>query len=744
MVLIHLVDLRGPTTNISEPIRFLGKGALDMEGARQSRIPPWPPGVPSSVRRVLVALCPTSELASVTAAGVQPLRFTATTASAIERADGFTVVAALCFEYLRNYNSTLAVSLEVHPPFARLGVLTELLAYSRELSHTIARQHGYREGMRSAFLLAPGLSDREDNTPVYILHSELQRLGWSQVLVPAPEDASGHAQVLLVDAADSTLPAPPLHALFAEHQQVGELTGNKSGSPQLRDLLAWLQQRSAVPVTAATPWVALQSPSRLPSLSQHDPHVVVIGGGISGLAAAHALITDGKTRVTLVEASTRYGGRMGQGFLRGLDVPIDIGGEIVHGEKAWPLQLAKDTGAAHRLMFDLNADTYAKQRAHTFVYQSSAIYPLHHPPSTEIIHTLKVLDQIGEVNLKHDISLREFLVSRGVSERGIAFAIAVEAQTCATPIDKLGVLGLKREDENWDFGEQNFHVIRSYSELMFNYFVSRLSHCDIKLDWPVRRIAFDQSSLLRDFRDLDCVRTGCHASELLHSFLQTGSDRISVTSSRGETLVADKVVVTVPLPILQDGDIEFSPALPDCKRSSFKSISMSRGMKIVAAFRERAWPLDCGLLFCVDSKFSQMWFHEVAQPDAKGPFVMIAFATAELCDAKRGASRDQLLNDLTSQLDHMFSPKSPRAAGLLVDAVVTSFNDAPYIRGAYSSPTVGEGDARKDLARPVNNKLFFAGEATHVLSGMVHTSIETGQRAAAEVLESLSARQSKL
>eukprot|EP00042_Codosiga_hollandica_P051306 m.628065 g.628065 ORF g.628065 m.628065 type:complete len:737 (-) comp58255_c0_seq24:90-2300(-) len=736
MVLIHLVDLRGPTTNISEPIRFLGKGALDMEGARQSRIPPWPPGVPSSVRRVLVALCPTSELASVTAAGVQPLRFTATTASAIERADGFTVVAALCFEYLRNYNSTLAVSLEVHPPFARLGVLTELLAYSRELSHTIARQHGYREGMRSAFLLAPGLSDREDNTPVYILHSELQRLGWSQVLVPAPEDASGHAQVLLVDAADSTLPAPPLHALFAEHQQVGELTGNKSGSPQLRDLLAWLQQRSAVPVTAATPWVALQSPSRLPSLSQHDPHVVVIGGGISGLAAAHALITDGKTRVTLVEASTRYGGRMGQGFLRGLDVPIDIGGEIVHGEKAWPLQLAKDTGAAHRLMFDLNADTYAKQRAHTFVYQSSAIYPLHHPPSTEIIHTLKVLDQIGEVNLKHDISLREFLVSRGVSERGIAFAIAVEAQTCATPIDKLGVLGLKREDENWDFGEQNFHVIRSYSELMFNYFVSRLSHCDIKLDWPVRRIAFDQ-----------------------------GSDRISVTSSRGETLVADKVVVTVPLPILQDGDIEFSPALPDCKRSSFKSISMSRGMKIVAAFRERAWPLDCGLLFCVDSKFSQMWFHEVAQPDAKGPFVMIAFATAELCDAKRGASRDQLLNDLTSQLDHMFSPKSPRAAGLLVDAVVTSFNDAPYIRGAYrfvgqldclteqipspgfgpcSSPTVGEGDARKDLARPVNNKLFFAGEATHVLSGMVHTSIETGQRAAAEVLESLSARQSKL
>ena len=57
---------------------------------------------------------------------------------------------------------------------------------------------------------------------------------------------------------------------------------------------------------------------------------------------------------------------------------------------------------------------------------------------------------------------------------------------------------------------------------------------------------------------------------------------------------------------------------------------------------------------------------------------------------------------------------------------------------------MGEGDARRELARPVNSTLFFAGEATHPVTGMVHTAIDTGSRAAAEVLASLGRVAAKL
>ena len=58
----------------------------------------------------------------------------------------------------------------------------------------------------------------------------------------------------------------------------------------------------------------------------------------------------------------------------------------------------------------------------------------------------------------------------------------------------------------------------------------------------------------------------------------------------------------------------------------------------------------------------------------------------------------------------------------------------PFSRGAYSYPGVGGIEAHKELAKPVQSTLFFAGEATNGRqNGTVAGAIESGQRAAAEV-----------
>lgn len=61
----------------------------------------------------------------------------------------------------------------------------------------------------------------------------------------------------------------------------------------------------------------------------------------------------------------------------------------------------------------------------------------------------------------------------------------------------------------------------------------------------------------------------------------------------------------------------------------------------------------------------------------------------------------------------------------------------PFCRGAYSYAKVGADGAQASLAAPVDNTLFFAGEATDTSgnNGTVHGAIASGYRAAQEILK---------
>ncbi|MEV0555781.1 protoporphyrinogen oxidase [Streptomyces sp. NPDC050597] len=75
-------------------------------------------------------------------------------------------------------------------------------------------------------------------------------------------------------------------------------------------------------------------------------HVVVIGGGIAGLAAAHRLL-DGGARVTVFEASDRLGGKLLPGEIAG--VRVDLGAESMLARRPEAVALAREVGLADRL-----------------------------------------------------------------------------------------------------------------------------------------------------------------------------------------------------------------------------------------------------------------------------------------------------------------------------------------------------------------------------------------------------------
>lgn len=76
------------------------------------------------------------------------------------------------------------------------------------------------------------------------------------------------------------------------------------------------------------------------------PHVVVVGGGIAGLAAAHRLVTAG-ARVTLLEAGDRLGGKLLTGEIAG--APVDLGAESLLARRPEAIALARAVGLGDRL-----------------------------------------------------------------------------------------------------------------------------------------------------------------------------------------------------------------------------------------------------------------------------------------------------------------------------------------------------------------------------------------------------------
>jgi len=83
----------------------------------------------------------------------------------------------------------------------------------------------------------------------------------------------------------------------------------------------------------------------------------------------------------------------------------------------------------------------------------------------------------------------------------------------------------------------------------------------------------------------------------------------AVVARDGRRLRARRVVVTVPLPVLRDGDIRFSPPLSAAKVAAAQSMSFANGVKIVLKFSRPAWPANCHGVVCADSLIPEMWMN---------------------------------------------------------------------------------------------------------------------------------------
>lgn len=199
--------------------------------------------------------------------------------------------------------------------------------------------------------------------------------------------------------------------------------------------------------------------------------------------------------------------------------------------------------------------------------------------------------------------------------------------------------------------------------------------------------------------------------------------------TQDEVFEADRALITLPLGVLQAGSIRFVPELPPDKRAAINGLRMGPGIKLVYQFDQPVLPP--GILALYSAGAPPMWWSPSFGQDTSKT-VMTAFATGsyarDLLARGEAGALEAALNTLRGELN--------RRSLEPIGAHLANWVDDPYARGGYSVVPPGQAGARAMLAQPVDNRLFWAGEATatNAWGATVHGAYASGLRAAREIM----------
>lgn len=400
--------------------------------------------------------------------------------------------------------------------------------------------------------------------------------------------------------------------------------------------------------------------------------VVVIGAGAAGIAAIRALAAAPVSAICL-EARPRIGGRAHTVELRP-GLPVDLGCGWLHSADVNPLART------------IEAAGFRIDRT---------------PPHWE--------RQAGN----RDFSPED---QRAFREAMAAFEARMEA-AARTGVDRPGA-ELLEPGGRWN---PLIDAISSYYNGAEYDAVSVLDYDayeDSGVNW---RVAGGYGAAIASFAPAERIVTGCPVTRLDHS-----GPELRLETGRG-AIQARAVVVAVPTPILAEGGLAFSPALPKVEAAA-AGLPLGLADKVFLGLDTAAdLPVEGHLFGRTDRTATGSYqVRPLAQPyieaylggrcaadlEAEGPGAMTAFAVEELVGLMGSDFRRRL---------------SPLRE--------TAWRSDPWARGAYSHALPGHAGARAELARPVEDRIFFAGEAAsaHAYS-TAHGAWLSGEAAAAAAL----------
>jgi len=208
------------------------------------------------------------------------------------------------------------------------------------------------------------------------------------------------------------------------------------------------------------------------------------------------------------------------------------------------------------------------------------------------------------------------------------------------------------------------------------------------------------------------------------------NEKILITTLNDE-FEADKVIITVPVKMLQNNSILFTPQLPDSKQNAISNATVWDGFKAFIEFSEKFYPTAIGFNITPETA-GQKLYYDAAYGQNSNRHVLGLFTVGTGTLPYRQLSDNELIDYMLQELDNMFNGQ---ASSNYIKHISQNWNIEPFANGAYVFDQENWRLVRT-LGESVNNKLFFAGTAytTGEDWGSVHTAARSAKRAVNEIL----------
>lgn len=457
-----------------------------------------------------------------------------------------------------------------------------------------------------------------------------------------------------------------------------------------REHLQTLGRSLLAPAALAGCAAASAGASASPAGAAQRERVLVIGAGLAGLAAAQQLQQQGR-EVQVLEARDRIGGRIWTSDAWP-DLPLDLGASWIHGTRGNPLSALADAVGAARV-----ATSY--ERVVTFDTEGEP------------------LTAAQRARLDHWEARVQALL-KAAQRRDPDVSVLAAVQPLLAPLDA----------DSEDARLIRF-VLSATIEQEYAGSAARLSAhwYDSAESMAGEDVLFAQGfrSLLAPLaRGLD-IHTGVVVQEV---HWQATPPRVITTAGRFE---ADRIVLTLPLGVLQAGSVRFVPELPAAKRQAIAALGMGVLNKCYLRFPEVFWDEEADWLEHVSERPGE-WTEWVSLQRALRQPVLLGFNAADRGRAIESLSDAQTVHSAMQTLRTLYGNDIPQPSSWQI----TRWASDPFARGSYSFSALGSTpQSRRELAAPLAGRLFFAGEATgSPHHGTAHAALLSGQRAARELL----------
>src|SRR5215813_8339637 len=449
-------------------------------------------------------------------------------------------------------------------------------------------------------------------------------------------------------------------------------------------------------------------------------NVVILGGGLAGLAAGFELKKAGHD-VTILEARKFPGGRVqtihdfsnGQ-YAEAGAISFPKSHEFTYG-------YATDFGLPIRPAFRLGVDSIANIRGSSFRISSSgaADIPFH---LTSAERTAGVFGMIGlylgdyidavgnprkpnwpsdELRAIDAVSLKQLLLDRGASDGAIDIIAA----------SQLGILG---------FGLDSFSALDGVvteaiaSDPVFYEIVDGNDSLPYALKRKVKK-QFRKSSIV--------------------TRIEQSQNSVTVTYTNGDgpqTITADRVICTLPFPVLKE--IEITPAFPADKQRAINELKLTPVTRTYLQFRNRVWEQagfsGYGL---TDLSIQNTYSPTLTQDGRNG--ILTSYTGGQRALDLSAISENDRQSFVLRQMGNLFSGLDSQFIG----GTSQIWHEDKFARGAFAYFEPGQMTTLLPIAQRPEGRVHFAGEHTSAWHGWMNGALESGNRAAEEVNDAESA-----